>query len=106
MRFYLYDVETGGTSLWDELQSLSIANGMCNVQLGGTDPLSASLFCQNDDLYLEVEIYNTATMSWETLSPRLRVTSTAFSMKSEKAADADTLDGLDFNSFGPVSSLD
>jgi hypothetical protein len=95
IKFYLYQVETGGTSLWDEMQSLTVTDGLCNVQLGETNPLSASLFDQNDNLYLEVEIYNTATMAWETLSPRLRVTSTAFSMKSEKAADADTLDGMD-----------
>jgi hypothetical protein len=34
IRFYLYNVETGGSHLWSEQQDIQITNGIYNVQLG------------------------------------------------------------------------
>ena len=89
VRFYLYDALTGGNQLWGEAQSVTVADGVYNVQLGSVTSLIADVF-SSDAVYLEVVIYNDDTSTWETLSPRQRLTSTAFSFK---AADAETLEG-------------
>jgi hypothetical protein len=83
MVFSLYPTETGGTAIWSEQQTVAVTGGIYNVQLGAVNPLQVSLF-DNDDLYLEVEV------NGDVLSPRMRITSTAYAMK---AADADTLGG-------------
>ena len=84
--FYLYDAETGGTALWDEVQNVNVDQGLFDAQLGKVSTFPAGLF-KNDGLYLEMVIYNPDTASWEKLSPRKRFTSTAYAM------NADTVDG-------------
>ena len=69
MRFYLYDALTDGTSLWDEVQSVAVTDGIYNVQLGSVSALDSSVFAVGE-VYLEVAIYNDDTTIWETLSPR------------------------------------
>ena len=39
MTFAVYPVATGGTAIWTETQSVSVANGLYNVQLGAVTPL-------------------------------------------------------------------
>jgi len=114
MRFVIYDdVAPGGTLLWQEDQSVPVADGIYNAQLGYVTVFPAGLF-DNAALYLEVRVYNQGTSSWETLEPRQQLTSTAFSMKAAKAEDAETLDGkdsLDFadtvheHSFGQITGI-
>ena len=85
--FYLYTVDSGGGSIWDESQSVTLADGLYSVQLGTDNPpFPAGLF-DNESLYLEVAIYNPDTSSWETLSPRQRLTSVAYAMKAESVVD-------------------
>jgi hypothetical protein len=84
MTFHLYGASSGGGSLWNETQSVQVTDGIYSVQLGAANPLDESYF-SNDSIYLEVVVEG------ETLSPRQRLTSTAFAMK---AALADSvLDG-------------
>lgn len=90
--FSLYNVENGGEPIWSESQSVTVADGIYNVQLGTENSLSASLF-DNDNLYLKVEVEN------ETLAPRQRITCTAYAMKAEIAGDADTVDGQHASDF-------
>jgi len=86
--FSLFRNETGGTSFWNEQQTVEVTNGIFNVQLGAGNPLEADDF-NTPDVYLEVTIHISGQV-WETLSPRHRLTSTAFSVK---AGNADSLEG-------------
>jgi hypothetical protein len=78
MTFLLYQVSTGGSHIWSEPQTVMVTDGIYSVQLGTTNPLDVSYF-SNDSLYLEVVVGD------ETLSPRQRLTSTAFAMKAALA---------------------
>ncbi len=89
VQFHIYDAATGGSELWSETQSVTVTDGIYNVQLGSVTPLTAGVF-SSDAVYLEVVILNDDTSTWETLSPRQRLTSTAFSFR---AADAESLEG-------------
>jgi len=94
MIFHVHNaVENGGEPLWSDEYAVDVTGGIYNVQLGSANPFPEGLF-ENEELYLEVEIWNPDPEpgSLEKLSPRQRLTSTAFAMK---AGDADTLDGLD-----------
>ena len=89
MQFNLYNAPVGGSQLWNvpdgEEQDVTVTNGVYNVQLGMVEPLSSSVF-DGGGVWLEVAILNDTT--WETLTPRQAVTSTAYAFK---AGDADTL---------------
>ena len=90
MTFYLFTLASGGSAIWTENHpSVQVTDGIYNVELGG---LTQDLF-ESSELYLEVEV------GGETLEPRQHLTSTAFSMRSAKAEDAETLDGKDSSEF-------
>jgi hypothetical protein len=44
LTFRLYDVETGGTALWTEGQTVDVAGGILNVKLGKVTPLTGLEF--------------------------------------------------------------
>ena len=90
MTFTIYDAPTVGTPLWTESQDVLVTDGIYNVKLGSVNTLGATVF-EQDGLFLEVIIHNPATDTYETLSPRERLTSTAFAIK---AGDSDTLEGF------------
>ncbi|MEE4111944.1 MAG: hypothetical protein V2I40_03955 [Desulfobacteraceae bacterium] len=87
MNFFLFDAALGGNQLWNspcgEQQEVTVAGGIYNVQLGAVQPLDSSVF-DGGVAWLEVVIEG------EILSPRQRITSTAYALKAE---DADTLTG-------------
>jgi hypothetical protein len=87
INFLFYDVKADSDPIWKETQDIYVSDGLYSVQLGSIDPFPAGLF-DNDDLFLEIRIYNDGINDWETLAPRMRVTSTAFAMK---AAEAETV---------------
>jgi len=97
VHFYLYDAV--GTLVWDEQQSVVVTDGIYNVQLGAVNPLGASVF-SGGQAYLGVAIYNAATTSWEDLSPRQRLTSTAYAFQAE---NAQTLEGQAGAAFAPAA---
>ena len=84
--FKIYDVQSGGTKLWQGTHStgngnpVQVTNGVFSVILGsGTaNALDASLF-DGADRWLETAI------GTETLSPRQRITSVAYSIISENS---------------------
>ena len=90
MQFHLCDSDIGGTCSWTEDQTVTIADGIYNVQLGSVTAFPASLF-DTDPLWLEVSIYNASTTSWETFEPRIELSSVPYAMKAE---DADTVGGF------------
>jgi hypothetical protein len=87
MQFYLFDAPTGGSQLWNpnagEAQTVTVAGGIYQVQLGAVQPLDSSVF-DGGVAWLEVVI------DGETLSPRQLITAAAYALK---AGDADTLGG-------------
>lgn len=101
MLFRIYDVESGGTPLWEEVHSslydsaVGVTNGIFSVILGaGTgDPLDASIL-DGDERWLEIRV------GTETLSPRQRMTSAAYSIISE---DSHLLDGKEASDFADAA---
>ena len=89
INFSLYDLETGGLPIWTEQQSVTVENGIFSVRLGAVTPFAGNEF-ENPVLYLELEIYNSDSTSWETLAPRQELSSTAY---ARKAANSDRLEG-------------
>jgi hypothetical protein len=79
MRFSLYDVETGGTALWSETQTVIVNNGIYNVNLGAVNPINLPFDTQ---YYLGVQVGTDAEMV-----PRQPLTSVGY------AFTADTLRG-------------
>lgn len=86
MVFKIYDVQSAGTALWEWTHStgngnpVQVADGIFSVILGsGTgNALDASLF-GDADRWLEIVV------GAETLSPRQRITSVAYSLVSENS---------------------
>lgn len=104
MTFSLYYVPSGGDlPFWQDTLTVKITNDIYSVILGTTlNPIEADDL--ERDVYLGVAVGTDAEMT-----PRLKLTSTAFALKaaiSEFAVDADTLDGQDatvFNQSAHVS---
>ncbi|MGA1842915.1 MAG: hypothetical protein ACMUIU_20050 [bacterium] len=101
MKFYLYNVESDGSPLWNEQQDVTVTNGIYNVELGKISSFPLNLF-DNENLYLEVEISGTG-MDGETFSPRQRLTSTPFAMMAGKA---DMVDGFHGNELEESVEID
>lgn len=99
MQFLFYDAETVGNLLLTDShigsEAVGISGGLFETKLGGgtlTPGLYTGLpavFANVTDVWLEVKVYNGDSESWETLSPRTRIVSAAFSLNT------DHLDGED-----------
>lgn len=101
MHFYIYDDITVGNALWHETQTVQVNAGIYEVKLGSVTAFPDDLFYGNY-LYLEIIVYNPDLSTWETLSPRQRLTSVPFAIEAayaDTAGDADTLDGMDSGDF-------
>ena len=88
MGFSIWDSATGGTSLWNETQSVSVANGLFNVLLGSSTPIPSTVFTSGATRYLEISV------SGETLSPRQQIAAAPFASSAASADDAGTLGGV------------
>lgn len=108
MKFRLYTVGSGGSSVWSEdrlvsaSQGVQLTNGLFSVRLGDVTSLPASLFASGS-LYLEVELPTPATAtsaspSWTegAMTPRNQLATSAYAYNSE------TLDGFDSADFGKL----
>lgn len=95
VKFFLYNVDEGGTGLWSEQQTVMVVNGVFNVQIGAVSPLDPTDF-ESPDVYLEIAIFNSGK-GWETLAPRQRLTSVAFTMH------ADMVDGKHASAFAEAT---
>jgi hypothetical protein len=83
LTFKLYDVATGGTPLWTEVQSVEVSKGIFSVILGSVAPLNLSF---NKPYYLGVTVGTGAE-----LSPRIPLTSSGYSFR---AVNADSINGI------------
>jgi hypothetical protein len=60
--FSLYDVETGGSPLWQETQEMAVEDGLFRVALGSNESLNASLF-DGSVLYVGVKVEGDTEMT-------------------------------------------
>lgn len=78
MTFRIYEADTGGIPLWTETRPVDVSQGLFSVYLGGTTPFPDSLDFSKQ-YWLEVEV------DGEVMSPRERLTSAPYSIRSEYA---------------------
>ncbi|MBN2464703.1 hypothetical protein JXD38_03640, partial [candidate division WOR-3 bacterium] len=92
MMFLLYTVPSGGSSFWSENQSVTTRSGLFSVLLGSVTPI--------DSMPSAGTVYLAMTVSGgPQLTPRVRIGSAAYSYLSERATDADLLQGKDTTGF-------
>lgn len=82
----IYDAETGGTALWEETQTVTVARGIFSILLGSAQSLSDLDF--DSPYWYSVEVESDGEMT-----PRQRLTTVAY------AINADKLDGYDASQF-------
>ena len=87
--FAIYSALSGGSALWSESQTVTVTEGIYNVQLGQVNPLLAGLF--EGQRFLGITVGTDAEMT-----PRMPLTSVAYALKAE---DADALQGKDPSEF-------
>lgn len=110
MRFRIWTAASGGTQQWSEdrlvsaSQGVTVTNGQFSVQLGSITPLNASVFASNS-LYFEVELPTPASATssspvWTegAMTPRNQLATSAY------AYNAETLDGIDSDSFAQLGA--
>jgi hypothetical protein len=78
--FSLYKDVSGGAAVWSEIQTISVSNGLLNVQLGSVEPLIATLF-DNDPVYLGIKVGADPEMT-----PRQKITAGAFAQTADQVA--------------------
>ncbi len=90
MIFRLYTASTGGTPVWSETHvAVSVDKGIFNVLLGSVTPLPTDKFT-GDHLWLETQV------TTDTLSPRKKLVSVGYAIKSEEADHAIHSDTADY----------
>ena len=97
MRFSIYDVTSGGASLWTETDAgVQLTGGLFSTILGDGTAFSSMFFPWHYDLWLEVEVDVDRSSTFdpdEVFAPRQRLTAAPWAM------DADRLNGRDSSAF-------
>ena len=78
--FKIYESETGSTEIWSEIQSVSISDGLVNVNLGDVAALNISFDTQ---YWLGITIAGGTE-----LSPRTKLTSVPYSLNAKNISDS------------------
>ena len=86
--FTLYDADVAGSTLWQEIQSVTVTNGLFSIQMGAdiNNPLDITLF--EDPLFLGLAVDGDAEMT-----PRQALTAVGYAVRS-KTVENDTLNSL------------
>lgn len=79
LTFKLYDVGSGGSSIWSETKLVSISNGIVNTQLGSIIPISPVIF--NSATWLGITV-----AAGTELTPRISLMSVPYSFNSISTA--------------------
>jgi hypothetical protein len=82
--FRIYSAETGGTKLWEESRTLTIANGVFSVYLG---PFPSNPFAENDEGWLELKVATDPPLA------RMRLSAVGFAFLADRARHCDELVG-------------
>ena len=88
LTFRLYTQPTGGSAFWSEPQTILVKSGLFSALLGAVTPITS--LPDAGALYLSLQV-----AADPELSPRLRIASAAYAYLSERAANADLLQGKD-----------
>ena len=75
LTFKLYDVESGGSSIWSETKLISVASGIVNTQLGSVTPIPQATFGSAAWLGITVA-------AGTELTPRIALTAVPYSIYS------------------------
>ena len=78
MTFSIYEVASGGTALWSEVQTVPVTEGVFNVTLGDVNKDLPSELFRKESLWLGIKVGNDAEMT-----PRQRITSAGYAHTSE-----------------------
>lgn len=84
--FRLFTVSVAGTAFWNETQNVSTSNGLFNVMLGIFTPVP--YMPATGECYLEMQINPNPPMT-----PRIRLTSSAYAFMARKADSANFVAG-------------
>ena len=90
--FRLYAVASGGSSFWNEDQTMRTKSGLFSALLGSVTPIGA--VPDAGTLYLGMKVGADPEMT-----PRIQIASAAYSFLAGQAADADLLQGKDTTAF-------
>jgi hypothetical protein len=82
MRFSVFSAETGGSSLWEESQAVSITQGFYSTYLGRITSFPAGVF-DTTALWLEVAVQAPGDTQFRTMTPRQRVGSVAYALSAK-----------------------
>ena len=74
LTFFIYDVETGGTELWTEEQTVTVSKGVFNAILGSVNPLDLAF---DNPYWLGIKV-NGGTE----LAPRIALTASPYSLNA------------------------
>lgn len=95
--FRIYDAETAGSMLWEETHlGVVVEKGLFSVFLGGVAALNVTF---DRPYFLEIKV------GTEVMTPRQKVTSAAYALRSEKAENADAVGGMASSSFAVASDI-
>jgi hypothetical protein len=86
MHFNLYGESDPPTSLWSEIQNVTIVNGIFNVILGAVNPLELPF---DEQYYLSIAIGDEPE-----LSPRIALTSSAYSYRARSIDDGQVVKSI------------
>jgi len=75
MVFRLYNVESGGTHLWTETQSVEVKDGLFSVSLGSVTSIPTAVVANNDNLWLGIAVGGD-----EEMSPREKIASSPYAI--------------------------
>jgi hypothetical protein len=82
LTFRIYNVESGGASLWSETQNnVPVEEGLFSVILGSVDPIDLPF---DEDYWLEIEVGLS-----DTLLPRVKLTSVGYAYRAQRADTSD-----------------
>ncbi len=88
LTFGIYDVSAGGAALWSETHAVvEVTDGLYSLLIGSIVPLTPAVF-SGPIRYLGIAIDGGAE-----LTPRRQIAATAFALRSDRAANADSLNG-------------
>ncbi len=103
IQFSLYNTESGGTPIWQEIQDVLVTNSIFDVYLGSVNPIILSF---NSQYWLEIQVGSSLPL------PRVMLASSPYSfisknvvnnaITSEKIANG-TIQGEDLNQMGAVA---
>ena len=81
--FSIYAAATGGTPLWSETQTVTLADGIFEVLLGSVAPFPKNLFTAAGERYLGIKVETDSEAT-----PRFRLTSVSYALRAVQSDSA------------------